>query len=128
MRALWVLAALALVAGANAGADESPVYESLATASIGRVFLSQEQRDLLDRLRLRDPEAAQPAGGETEVKEQRPAAAGFIIGPDGRSRTWDEGDFVDSTRSRALSTRFPGDIDVERKAEQLAAEDDETSE
>ena len=61
-----------------------------------------------------------------EVKDKAPVAAGFIIGPNGRSRTWNEGDFVDSTRARALSTQFPGDVPVERQVEQPEAENHET--
>ena len=129
MRSLLILVMLAPVAWHSAAADENPVYESLGTVSIGRVFLNQQQRDSLDRLRLRGPETGTPTDGRTEaeVKDKAPAAAGFIIGPNGRSRTWTEGDFVDSTRARALSTRFPGDVPVERQAEQPEAENHEAS-
>ncbi len=128
MRSLLFLMALMLIAWKGAAADDNPVYESLGTVNIGRVFLSQQQRDSLDRLRLRKPEVGTPTDSVTEVKEKAPAAAGFIIGPNGRSRTWTDGDFVDSTRASALSTQFPGNVRVERQAEQPEVENHETAE
>lgn len=107
-------------------ADESVVYESFAGVEIGRVFLSQSQRELLDARRLLNPQQ-RDAGGEESAGVapmlRKPASAGFIISRNGRSKVWKDGDFVDSGDNAARSMSFPGDIDITRHVEAATAAD-----
>ena len=97
------------------GASEDPVYESLSGVTIGRVFVSQTQRDELDARR----NAASPEGTAVNAvpddATDAPAAAesaGYIIVNKGPVKVWKDGDFVDSNGSPAMS--FPGDVKITR--------------
>lgn len=118
--------ALCLVLIAPANADESPVYESLSALSIGRVFYSQSERELLDQRRdhPRRPVAASSKSVGTKNKsDDHKDAAGYIISSTGRSRVWKKGDFVTSSRSQVGKVSFPGEIAVKRHEEAGENED-----
>lgn len=107
---------LVLLLSRPAIASDSPVYESFHGVTIGRVFLSQEHRNSLDRRRLQLPRRVQ---GPTSARVEDPAGkapppAGYIIGPNGRSKTWRDGDFVETARKPAQRMSFPGDVAVKR--------------
>ena len=110
------LAALALALSVPAVAGDSPIYESFRGVSIGRVFLSQEHRDALDKRRLQVPRrvsgATQPAA-ERRARRTTPPA-GYIIGPSGRSKTWRDGDFVETGSKSVRRMPFPGDVTLKR--------------
>ncbi len=96
------------------------MYESLSALSIGRVFYTQAERELLD-LRRDRPEvpvagAANPGSGKQKADEHKDAA-GYIISSSGRSRVWAEGDFVPSSQDEIENVSFPGDVGVERHSE-----------
>ena len=97
-------------------ASDSPIYESIRGVSIGRVFLTQERRDALDKRRLQlprpAPAATRPAGRTPD--KNAPPPAGYIIGPSGRSKTWRNGDFVETARKSVKRMPFPGDVSVKR--------------
>ncbi len=101
----------------TAVAEEPFVYESFAGVQIGRVFLSQSQRDALDAARLLPPavgtaESSDTAQPEAASRSIRPA--GYIIGSGGRSRVWKDGDFVETDSDVSRSTAFPGAIRITR--------------
>ncbi len=117
-----VVMAATLVLTAPAGAHEEGIYESLHHIPIGRIFLSRDERERLDRYR--------DAGPPTEIidrssKPQAPAkpdkAAGFIVSNSGTRSVWRNGDFVRTNSSREV--RFPGDVEVERVKTRPARED-----
>ena len=126
------LLTIALIAAAPVGAtaDEQYVYESFAGVQIGRVFLTQSQRDALDAARLLGPQegesetTADAKPGEP-TKVIRPA--GYIIGSSGRSRVWQDGDFVETGRDAARALRFPGDIRITRHKTAAAPAADEST-
>ena len=128
MRRTICFVALMLVAVSPAASDENHVYESYDGVTIGRVFLSPAQRQFLDARRHLKPA---PAGGESssdeksEPTKKAPPPAGFIIGPNGRSRVWKEGDFVDSAPAATREMAFPGEINVVRHASQDESRDDD---
>ena len=111
-----LLVALVLLLSRPAMAEDSPVYESFRGVTIGRVFLTQEHRDSLDRRRLQFPRrtprlsSTAPAG---PVSKAAPPA-GYIIGPNGRSKAWRDGDFVDTPSKPVRRMAFPGDVAVKR--------------
>ena len=121
-------AILILAVPLDAAAEEEFVYESFAGVQIGRVFLSQSQRDALDAARLLGPQDSDSEGTETAepgvpAKKIRPA--GYIIGSGGRSRVWQDGDFVETGRDAARSLSFPGEVRITRhknKAKPAAGE------
>jgi len=111
-----VLTLLLIVFPLAVAADEGFVYESFSGVKIGRVFLSQSQREKLDARRLSSP----GEGGSGDEQSVDPAvaarklpSAGFIIGRDGRSKVWKNGDFVDSGGG-IRSMTFPGDVTITR--------------
>jgi len=112
-----ILALLLTIMFPLAGAaDDSFVYESFSGVKIGRVFLSQSQRETLDARRLLGPQEG-GASGEQSVDPasgpRRLPSAGFIIGRNGHSKIWRDGDFVDSGGA-ARSMTFPGDVRITR--------------
>lgn len=119
-------------------ADELHVYESIDNISIGRVFLTPEQRSWLDvhRHDVRADRVAAPAEDlptqDTAGKSTNPAtsAAGYIIKSDGGQQRWSNGDFVVSRLSSLAAMKFPGDIKIVRhasgKREDITREEDTT--
>ncbi len=109
---------LLLSAGQAVGADEVPVYESLSGLSIGRVFYSQAERELLDQRRHLPPQSSLPAVTKTGTAGKRQInhddAAGFIKSSSGRSRIWKKGRFVPTSQSPEEAVSFPGEVEVER--------------
>jgi len=96
---------------------EDLVYESISGVTIGRVFLSQHERDQLDERRLDTPQEENPhsAAPSTTGPKAKPAqSAGYIIGRSGRSKFWKDGDFVESQSDAVRSMSFPGDVKVTR--------------
>ena len=109
--------ALLVAVTTSAAADEQYVYESFAGVQIGRVFLTQSQRDALDAARLLGPQE----GESEDTVDAKPGApkkairpAGYIIGSGGRSRVWQDGDFVETGRDAARTLTFPGDVRITR--------------
>lgn len=99
-------------------ADDALVYESFMGVSIGRVFLTQQERELLDARRLLssqdgDNEASSSTSDDSNGKPL--ASAGYIIGRNGRSKIWRDGDFVESRGNAANSMSFPGDVKITRR-------------
>ena len=121
-----LLLVIALTLSAPVVADDSPVYESFRGVKIGRVFLSQERRNLLDKRRLQVPRRRADAGAPSAAGPQKKAApaAGYIIGPGGRSKTWRNGDFVETASDPAQRMRFPGDVAVRRHPAPAKSTDD----
>lgn len=123
-RALAIFLGSALIT--TASADEPPVYESLSTLSIGRVFYSQPERELLD-LRRDHPQApvaiSGKTGGRKSASRDHKDAAGYIISSSGHSRVWKKGDFVTSSRSQVDQVAFPGEVAVKRHDEAGENED-----
>ena len=118
-----VLLLCVLLLPAAAVADDSSVYESLSGVHIGRVFLSPAERATLDARRERGSDAAGAAAGDDTGKSAPARAAqsaGYIIGRDGESKVWKNGDFVASGGAEAV--KFPGAVDITRH-ETLAADD-----
>ena len=111
-----LLIALVLLWSRTAAAGDSPVYESFRGVTIGRVFLTQEQRNSLDKRRLQIPSRiAGPSSAAAEGPARKTASpAGYIIGPGGRSKTWRDGDFVETTTKPVRRMSFPGDVTVKR--------------
>ena len=120
--------ALLLLIVPVAYADTSIVYESYDDVEIGRVFLSRGEREFLDARRHYSPSdiAAESAQDEDKpAAAAKPPAAGFIIGPSGRSRVWKEGDFVEAAERATRSLTFPGDIKIVRHAAKDEPGDDD---
>ncbi len=102
---------------AAAVANDDLVYESLRGVEIGRVFLSQEQRAVLDQKRKHSASDGASASGTSPVPEAlAPSAlsAGYIIGRDGQAKVWKDGDFASSSMRRETALRFPGDVKIIR--------------
>ena len=123
MNPRYIFASCVALLATAAIADENPVYESLAGVEIGRVFLSREQRAVLDHKRKHPASDTAPAAGVSPAQEAPPAVAspaGYIIGRNGQSKVWKDGDFVSSPTPRDASLSFPGDVQII----QHAADDD----
>ena len=106
-----------LLAGPLVSVADDTVYESLYGVKIGRVFLSQDQREILDARRLSGPPTA--AKGTTTssaagAQSRDVAAAGYIVGRNGRSKIWSGGDFVEAGKASPRSMTFPGDVKITR--------------
>ena len=119
MKSVIAVALLALVCPTVAAADEPFVYESFAGVKVGRVFLSQSQRDALDAVRLLEPGEGVAEGSDTDDAEAQAQSrtirpAGYIIGSSGRSRVWKDGDFVETSADVSSATAFPGTIRITR--------------
>ena len=114
MRRLLILSVLL---ASPALADNGDVYESIAGISIGRVFLTPEERRLLDALRARSPQTAfqsAPSSDRTRDSEPPSNASGYIVSSSGKSRLWRDGDFVEAAIAPTSATRFPGDVKIVR--------------
>lgn len=98
----------------NAAADDIDVYESLTDITIGRVFLSPEQRLRLDGMRGKTPSVTSADRGKSRQPNTR--AAGYIVSSAGKLKVWSNGDFVASDDRGQM--RFPGDVRVIRKTVQ----------
>ena len=99
----------------SAHADTSDVYETIAGVSIGRVFLTPEERRLLDAARTRSPQAesrSTVSSGEPVDPEPSTNASGYILISSGKSRLWRDGDFVETAVTP--TRRFPGDVRIIR--------------
>jgi len=118
MKTILLLSVLALTYPLLSAAENSPVYESLSGVRIGRVFLTQNERDLLDARRLVEPPGAsfKEVISDAPAKSKPLASAGYIIGRHGRSKVWKNGDFVESRNDPEVSVSFPGDIKITRHA------------
>lgn len=119
---------LLLVLGTSAVADNSRVYESYDGVTIGRVFLSPAERDYLDaRRHLKPgPAGAEPGPDSSEDGDDKtPPPAGFIVGPNGKSKVWKEGDFVDAGTRTTQTMAFPGDIEIVRHVAKDGSGDEE---
>lgn len=98
----------------HAAADDIQVYESLTDITIGRVFLSPEQRRRLDELRGKSSNVAGSRSADRGTPRTSSAnAAGYIVGHSGKLKVWSNGDFVASDERGQM--RFPGDVKVTRK-------------
>ena len=120
-RCPFVTAALLLVLPQLAHPGDVTIYESLETVSIGRVFLSPEERRWLDARRASEPSAVLPPRARTPVRapsEPAPARtkspAGYIVSSSGEARVWRDGEFVRSDDRTAVDISFPGDVRVKR--------------
>jgi hypothetical protein len=113
--ALFAVAALA---------DDNPVYESLDGVEIGRVFLSRQERAILDRKRAHGADAGASTSGAIAAQTASPAAssAGYFIGRNGDSKVWKNGDFVTSQGTRETALKFPGAVKVRRHEAEKAAD------
>ncbi len=115
-RALVVtaLAVLGVAPCADVAAEETAVYESLATVIVGRVFLTPAQRARLDAARRSDappiPAAGKPNGSRSSPASSK--AAGYIIAASGQARVYRDGDFVAVSVTPAV--RFPNAVEVVR--------------
>ena len=98
------------VASSLAWADEQAAYESLSEVSIGRVFFSPKQRELLDRRRRGRPPVRRSVQSEAKQSED---SAGFIVNSAGQARIYSNGDFVVAAIKNTMD--FPGDISVIRQ-------------
>ena len=121
-----VVLLLAVLVPVPSMAEDSLIYESFDGVTIGRVFLTQRERESLDVRRLQTPKEAgrakeQPSDAEPQ-QTARPSA-GYIIGRNGRPKTWKDGDFVDSVSRSAVAMSFPGDVKITRHVS--LADDDE---
>ena len=108
---------LTVLLASSAHADNSDVYETIAGVSIGRVFLSPEERRLLDAARTRPPQTvaqSAPSSSEAAGSEPSPNASGYIVSSSGKSRFWRDGDFVEAASAPTPATRFPGDVKIIR--------------
>lgn len=118
MKTILLLSVIALTYPLLSVAENSPVYESLSGVRIGRVFLTQNERDLLDARRLVEPQGGsfREVISDAPAKSKPLASAGYIIGRHGRSKVWKNGDFVESRNDPEVSVSFPGDVKITRHA------------
>ena len=113
LRLFAALCCVALPAAAT-GNDSVEIYESISDAAIGPVFLTQAQREWLDRRRLLPPEPA-VANNQSAVTGEKPVAnkpAGYIVSSSGRRSDWSNGDFIANTDKNQANTAFPGEVDL----------------
>ena len=107
-------------------ADESAVYESLSRLSIGRVFYTQAERDLLDERRQKPSEMSRASTKEVsraKTTSKNKNAAGYIVSASGRTRIWRQGDFVAGSKRQREALAFPGEVSVKRHKRDSANED-----
>jgi hypothetical protein len=118
MRKILPLFLITLSCPQVSDAESTVMYESLSGITIGRVFLSQRERDILDARRLANPHAVTAVEGTPTADARRgpPTSAGYIIGRHGRSKIWKDGDFVESKTDPESSVAFPGDVEIKRNA------------
>ena len=122
-----LLAAALLTACHLAAADADFVYESYDGVTLGRVFLSQAERDWLDARRHARPAGTTKSGAKSDTGSANKAsrAAGYMTGPDGRLRVWRHGDFVESASTAPGDMAFPGDVEVVQHAAEGMTGDEE---
>jgi hypothetical protein len=109
-----LLIALSVTAVAE---DASSVYEVVADASIGPVFLTPSQRAWLDKRRLIAPTSANVNSvGEPDAAPPATSKkpAGFIVSSSGKRSEWSDGDFVESNLADVNKMRFPGEVKLLR--------------
>lgn len=114
MRGLLILVIACIT---PAYADDAGVYETLVGVSIGRVFLSPQERRLLDAQRKNGPPTAslaEPPADDVAEAEPPSNASGYIVSSSGKSRRWLDGNFVESQVTPTRNTRFPGDVQIIR--------------
>ncbi|MCG8378115.1 MAG: hypothetical protein MI865_01430 [Proteobacteria bacterium] len=113
---LFVCIGLSLAVTTNA--EESAVYESVDDITIGRVFLTPEQRRWLDANRGSRARASgfRESGSDDKKELADENAAGYIIDSSGKSRAWSGSDFVKATSRQISEIRFPGDVRIVRHA------------
>lgn len=114
MRSLLIML---LLFSASVAADDSSVYETITHVSIGRVFLTPDERRRLDAARKQGLPSASMSGtaaGDSNEAETPSNAAGYIVSSNGKARRWLNGDFVEAQNSPTSSTRFPGDVKIVR--------------
>ena len=107
---------LLVFAVSAARAEETPVYESLASIDIGRVFYTESERRDLDKNRSSGKRRTAAAGTRRTGREpvrDHPDAAGYIISASGQSRIWKKGDFVKSSDADVDDVTFPGKVRIE---------------
>lgn len=111
-----MLVFLLLVLSVSAArAEETPVYESLASIDIGRVFYTRSERRDLDEHRIGGKRRNAAAGTRRTGREparHHPDAAGYIISSSGQSRIWKKGDFVKSSDADVDDVTFPGKVRI----------------
>ena len=116
---------------ATAAADDDAIYESMEGISIGRVFLSPQERALLDRQRHSPPQdvaAAPDAAAAPDEAVADVGPAGYIVGRSGAARYWRDGDFVESLAAPPATMAFPGDVRIIRRVESGASTPDADTE
>ncbi len=100
----------------TAQADDSVVYESLPTVTIGRVFFTPQERKRLDTLRHRKPATASRSKLSTTTMPKavrtNDTAAGYILSSTGTSQIYANGDFVSARPGQRI--QFPGDVTIGR--------------
>ncbi|MEM7432247.1 MAG: hypothetical protein AAF351_10010 [Pseudomonadota bacterium] len=120
------LVALLLAVQPLASADDRAVYESHADVALGRVFLSPADRAYLDANRHLKPSTDSTVAttvADAPTTEQRPAG-GYIKGPNGRSRVWQDSDFV-TTAADTEALAIPGRVNIVRHVEADDADDED---
>ena len=105
---LWSYAVL-LALPLQVIASDSEIYDTVSSVSIGRVFLSPEQRLVLDEERRR-PKSKLPLQGVVETDDVERTSgvipAGYIVNSSGEARYWHEGDFVRADSEAVSSVRL----------------------
>ena len=97
--------------------------------TLGRVFMSPEQRAELDRLRkIRPVDGAAAATAATSTtgagdREEAPASSGFIIRAEGEAYLWIDGDFRRVRPDRARSNTSNDEIKITRHGRTEAADE-----
>lgn len=112
-----LLAVIVYLFATSVVADDSDVYESMTNVKIGRVFLSQAERDSLDARRLLQPKDADGVSTTStdSTPEDKPlASAGYFKSSNGPSQVWKDGDFVNSNGDAVRAVTFPGDVKITR--------------
>ena len=107
------LVILAITGSVAVAAEPDAVYEPLSDLELGRVFLTPDERELLDRQRaaaVDDGRVLQPVSEDAAVvAPRRKPAAGIILAEGGRPLVWVGGEF------RRVDTASIEDIDFPAK-------------
>lgn len=109
MAAKLAMLLMLFLTGSGAAADDNATYELLSEVSIGRVFFSPEQRELLDDRRRVRP-VRRDARRQVKRSEK---SAGYIVNSAGESRIYTNGDFVAADQPNDVE--FPGKVSVVRQ-------------
>lgn len=112
------LVLLILVSPACVAADVDEIYESLDNVRLGRLFLSPDERDVLEaRRRLPTSDAIADSSGEasTAVAAEPPArpAAGIIVASGRQPLVWINGEFRRVESASVDTLRFPGAVRIQ---------------